>query len=84
MIKKFLQVSEKESEAKLFCERLFLSDSFDNVKALVDHNMTEFYPQLIGCPLVEALKYKKFKRGKVDRQAYKVMLLWHQERLERV
>ena len=67
----------QDIQLAVFSERLFMSDSFDNVKSLVDHNMTEFYPQLQGCPLVEQIKTSKFDTDGVDKLAYRVMLLWH-------
>ena len=49
--------SGQEIEEAKYTERLFLSNSKDLVRLVVNYNMDFFYPQLQGCKYVNQIKH---------------------------
>ena len=82
-----------EDDGDKYTERLFLSNSKDLVRLVVNYNMDFFYPQLQGCKYVDQIKVggsiEKDVRASVGNGAKadelkKQILNWQEQRLSRV
>ena len=83
-----------EDDGDKYTERLFLSNSKDLVRLVVNYNMDFFYPQLQGCKYVDQIKVggvieKDINRASVGNgvkadELKKQILNWQEQRLSRV
>ena len=78
--------SNPEEEDVNYTERLFLSNSKDLTRLIVNYNMDFFYPQLEGDKYIETIKWNngnesnREKSAELKNQIYK----WQEQRLNRV
>ena len=88
-----MELNENVDEDK-YVERLFLSNSKDLVRLIVNYNMDFFYPQLQGCKYVDQIKAggvieDEIRRHSVGNKAKadelrKYIQNWQEQRLSRV
>ena len=93
MISANIPQDASESPSDEYTERLFLPNSRDLIRLLVQFNMVSFHPQLKGCPFSDALMAEMIspqpfedarKRKNTGRKLARKIHQWQEQRLKNI